>query len=150
MPQSLTKLHIHLIFGTKLREPLLLRPLRERVHAYLATVLNNLDSPARKIGGMSDHVYILFRMSKNHALAHVVETVKTSSSKWIKTQSPALRAFHWQSGHGGFSVSPSEAEAVAEYIDRQEEHNRVVSFQEEYRKFLQTYGVEYDERYVWD
>jgi len=150
MPQSLSKLHIHLIFGTKLREPLLLRPLRERVHAYLATVLNNLDSPAQKIGGTSDHVHILFRMSKNDALAQVVETVKTSSSKWVKTQSPALRGFHWQSGYGGFSVSPSDVEAVVEYIDCQEEHHRVVSFQEEYRKFLQTYGVEYDERYVWD
>ena len=51
---------------------------------------------------------------------------------------------------GGFSLSPSEVEAVAEYIDHQEEHHRTVSFQEEYRKFLQTYGVEYDERYVWD
>jgi REP element-mobilizing transposase RayT len=150
MPQSLSKLHIHLIFGTKLREPLLLRPFRERVHAYLATVLYNLDSPAQKVGGISDHVHILFRMSKNHALAEVVETVKTSSSKWIKTQSPALHAFHWQSGYGGFSVSPSDVETAVEYIDRQEEHHRVVTFQEEYRKFLQTYGVEYDERYMWD
>jgi len=150
MPQSLTKLHIHLIFSTKLREPLLLRPFRERVHAYLATVLNNLDSPAQKIGGMSDHVHILFRMSKNHALAKVVETVKTSSSKWIKTQDPALRAFHWQNGYGGFSVSPLQVEAAVQYIDHQEEHHRAVSFQDEYRKFLQTYGVEYDERYVWD
>jgi len=150
MPQSLTKLHVHLIFSTKQREPLLLQPLRERVHAYLATVLNNLDSPARKIGGVSDHVHILFRMSKNHALAHVVETIKVSSSKWIKTQSPALRGFHWQSGYGGFSVSPSAVEAAAEYIDHQGEHHRVVSFQEEYLKCLQKYGIEYDERYVWD
>ena len=63
MSQSLSLLHVHLIFSTRLREPLLLQPLRERVHAYLATVLNNFDSPARKIGGMSDHVHILFRMS---------------------------------------------------------------------------------------
>jgi REP element-mobilizing transposase RayT len=104
MPQSLSKLYIHLVFSTKQREPLLLRPLRGRVHAYLATVLKNLDSPARKIGGMRDHVRILFRTSKNHALAGVMEAVKTSSSKWIKTQSPALRAFHWQNGYGGFSL----------------------------------------------
>ena len=58
--------------------------------------------------------------------------------------------FYWQNGYGGFSLSPSEVEAVAEYIDHQEAHHRVVSFQEEYRKFLATYGVEYDERYVWD
>jgi REP element-mobilizing transposase RayT len=150
MPQSLTKLHIHLVFSTKQREPLLLRPFRERVHAYLASVLNNSDSQAQRVGGTSDHVHILFRMSKNLALAKVVEEVKTSSSRWIKTQEPALRAFHWQGGYGGFSVSPADVEAVTEYIDRQEEHHRVVGFQEEFRRFLETYRVEYDERYVWD
>jgi REP element-mobilizing transposase RayT len=150
MPQSLSKLYVHLVLSTKDREPLLLRPLRERVHAYLATLLKNLDSPAQEIGGMSDHVHILFRMSKNNGLADVVETVKTSSSKWIKTQSPALRSFHWQNGYGGFSLSALEVEAVAEYIDHQEEHHPVVSFQEEYQKLLQTYGIEYDERHVWD
>jgi len=31
---------------------------------------------------------------------------------------------------------------MAGYIDRQEEHHRVVSFQEEYQKLLQTCGVE--------
>jgi hypothetical protein len=58
--------------------------------------------------------------------------------------------FYWPNGYGGFSLSPSEVEAVAEYIYRQEEHHRVVSFQEEYRKLSQTYGIEYDKRYVWD
>ena len=88
MPQSLSK-YIHLVFSTKQREPLLLRPLRGRIHAYLATVLKNLDSPARRIVGMSDHVHMLFRMSKNHALADVVEAVKTSSSKWV-ARTPVL------------------------------------------------------------
>ena len=108
-------------------------------------MLNNLESPASKIGGTSDHVHILFRMSKNHSLAEVVETIKVSSSKWIKTQNPALHTFHWQNGYGGFSVSPSQMEAVVEYIEQQEEHHRVVSFQEEYRKLLQKCEVEFDE-----
>ena len=47
-------------------------------------------------------------------------------------------------------MSSSDVGAVAEYIDRQEEHHRVVSFQEEYRKLLTSLGIEYDERYVWD
>ncbi len=120
------------------------------MHAYLATVLKNQDSPALKIGGMSDHVHILFRLSKNHTLAGIVEEVKTSSSKWIKTQGQALRSFHWQNGYAAFSVSPSEADSVMKYIAEQEEHHKVASFQDEVRKFLRHYSVEYDERYVWD
>ena len=89
MPQSLYQLYVHLVFSTKHREPMLLSPVRERLHAYLAAVLKNKDSPALKVGGMSDHVHALFRLSKNLSLAKIVEEVKTSSSKWVKTQGRA-------------------------------------------------------------
>jgi putative transposase len=150
MSQSLSKLYVHLIFSTQHREPLLIPSVRGALHAYLATVLKDQDCPALKIGGTSDHAHILFRLSKNLALAEVVEKVKTSSSKWLKTQAKGLRSFHWQNGYGGFSVSPAFVDSVAAYIEGQEQHHRAVSFKEEYRKFLQEYGVEYDERYVWD
>jgi putative transposase len=103
MSQSLSMIYVHLIFSTKDREPMLLGSLRPRVHAYLATVLNSQDCAAVKAGGMSDHVHILFRLSKNLGLAKVVEEIKTSSSKWIKTQQRGLGGFHWQSGYGGES-----------------------------------------------
>ena len=150
MPQSLSQLYVHLIFSTKHREPLLLSPVREAAHTYLAAVLNNQDSPALKVGGMTDHVHALFRLSKNLALAKVVEEVKTSSSKWVKTQGRRLPNFHWQSGYGAFSVSAADVEEVVEYITQQETHHRVASFQEELRKLLDAHGIAYDERYVWD
>ncbi len=150
MSQSLSIIFVHLVFSTKHREPLLLQPLRDQTHAYLATVLKNQGSPAIQIGGTSDHVHILLRLSKNHSLAAVVEKMKTSSSRWIKTQGDALGGFHWQNGYGGFSVSHRELDEVVRYIRQQEMHHRAISFQDEYRSFLASYGVEYDERYVWD
>jgi len=150
MPQSLAKLYVHLAFSTKHREPLLPAPLRAQMHAYLATVLKNQDSPAIKVGGTSDHVHALFRLSKNRTLAAIVEEIKTSSSKWAKTQGSAFVNFQWQSGYGGFSVSPADVEAVAEYIAQQETHHRAVTFQEEYRRLLESHGIEIDERYVCD
>jgi REP element-mobilizing transposase RayT len=120
------------------------------MHAYLATVLKNLGSPAIKVGGTSDHVHALLRLSRNCSLAGIVEEIKTSSSKWFKTKGRGMTSFHWQSGYGGFSVSPAHVEKVAEYIAQQETHHRVVSFQEEYRRLLNRYGIKYDERYVWD
>jgi hypothetical protein len=80
----------------------------------------------------------------------VVEEIKTSSSRWVKTQGRAWANFHWQSGYGGFSVSPREIDEVRDYITQQEAHHRVVSFQDEYRELLQNHGIDYDERYVWD
>jgi hypothetical protein len=88
--------------------------------------------------------------SKNWSLAKIVEEIKTSSSKWLKSQGRAMANFHWQSGYGGFSVGPAELEQVVDYITRQDEHHRGMNFQEEYRKFLKSYAIEYDENYVWD
>jgi len=150
MPQSLSQLYVHLIFSTKHREPMLLSPAREDIHAYLAAVLNNHDSPALKLGGMSDHVHALFRLSKNLALAKIVEEVKTSSSNWLKTQGRGLENFHGQSGYGAFSLSAADVEEVGEYLAQQETHHRVVSFQEELRKLFNAHGIAYDERDVWD
>ena len=36
------------------------------------------------------------------------------------------------------------------YIRNQKDHHRKHTFKEEYLKFLERYGVEYDERYLWD
>ncbi|APZ94961.1 IS200/IS605 family transposase [Fuerstiella marisgermanici] len=150
MPQSLANLYIHLIFSTKDRFPFLTDDVRPDLHAYMATVLANLNSPAMLINSVQDHVHILFTMSRTVTLAQVVEDVKKSSSKWIKTQSPQLAAFAWQAGYGGFSVSESNVPKVESYIRRQEEHHRVKSFQEEYQAFLMKHNIQYDERYVWD
>ena len=150
MPQSLAKNYIHLVFSTKNREPLILSSVRIQLHSYLGGILNNLDSQVIKTGGTGDHIHTIFRLSKNFALAKIVEEVKTNSSKWIKTQGNAFANFYWQSGYAGFSVSAGDADRVVDYIERQEEHHRVVSFQDEYRKLLQDYGIAFDERYVWD
>jgi REP element-mobilizing transposase RayT len=150
MGQSLAKNLIHLIFSTKHRAPLLAADLRPDLHAYLGGILREWHSPALRVGGVEDHVHILFQLSKNHALARVVEEVKKGSSKWIKTKAAELRGFHWQNGYGAFSVSPSNVPAVDRYIANQEEHHRRLTFQDEFRGFLKRHGVEYDERYVWD
>jgi len=51
--------------------------------------------------------------------------------------------------YAAFSVSHSNLAEVIRYIENQEEHHQRVTFQDEYRAFLQAYGVDYDERYVW-
>ena len=102
------------------------------------------------IGGAADHVHILFCLSKNLALAKVIEEVKKGSSKWMKTQGPKFQDFHWQAGYGAFSVSQSHVEEVRRYIELQDEHHRTRSFKDEFLAFLNRYEIEYDERFLWE
>ena len=150
MPQSLSSILIHLIFSTKNREPSLSPEIDAELYPYIASIFKALKSPALIIDGASDHLHTLFSLSRVVTIADLVEEVKTESSKWIKTKGQEFRNFHWQNGYGAFSISQSEVATVKRYIRRQKEHHRRVTFQDEYRRFLAAYEVEYDERYVWD
>jgi putative transposase len=150
MPQSLSLVILHVIFSTKDRRPFLDPDTSPKLHAYLATVTRNADCEAYRVGGVADHVHLAIRLSRTVTIANLVETLKTASSKWLKSQSPALAAFSWQRGYGCFSVGPADLDSLKAYIDSQEEHHRTRTFQEEFRMFLKKYGVGYDEAYVWD
>lgn len=150
MPQSLARLHVHLIFSTKNREQLLSEKVSDSLHRYMATVLKNFDCPPVLINSVSDHVHILFELGRTVTVGDVVEEVKKSSSKWIKTQGAGFSRFAWQAGYGAFAVSESNVAAVSKYIAGQAEHHRRKSFQEEYRAFLKRHRVVFDEKYVWD
>jgi REP element-mobilizing transposase RayT len=148
MPQSLARVLVHLVFSTKNREPFISPEHRDRTFAYLAGTLNAIDCPAVLVGGMPDHVHLLFVQARTLSLSKVVEEVKKESSKWAKAS--VHPAFYWQNGYGAFSVSPSMVERVKTDIANQESHHRVTTFQDEFRKLLQRHGMEWDERYVWD
>jgi hypothetical protein len=61
-----------------------------------------------------------------------------------------LEDFYWQAGYGAFSASPSHVEPLKGYIRSQEEHHRRESYQDELRRLLRRYEIDFDERYVWD
>ncbi len=150
MGQTLVQNYIHIVFSTKHRAPLIHEPFDEELYFYLGGVCNELECQSIKVGGHVDHVHILCKLSKKITLIKLLEEVKSSSSKWYKTKDADLEGFYWQNGYGAFSVSPSEVDRVVAYIANQHEHHRGMTFQDEYRKILKKYHVEYDERYVWD
>ena len=152
MPQSLTKIWIHIIYSTKNCVGFLNdKTLRQNMHAYLVSVHRVYESPALIIGGAADHVHILCTLSNNYTASKLIGETKRHSSEWAKHQGTAeTTQFQWQTGYGVFSVSESNVDSVRNYIENQEEHHRTVIFQEEFRQFLDKYNMEYDERYVWD
>jgi len=150
MPQSLAAIYVHLVYSTKNRQPLIRPEIEEELRRYHAGILRALDSPMICSDGTADHIHTLFRLGRKTSVAAVVEELKKSSSKWIKTKGQEFSDFYWQSGYGAFSIGQSGVDDVKRYIANQKEHHRVKTFQEEFRCLLAKYEVEYDERYVWD
>jgi putative transposase len=150
MPQSLSKVYVHITFSTKNRVSIIDADIRNRLFDYMGGICKVLECNPVQIGGVDNHVHLLCILSRKIAQMDLLEEVKKRSSKWIKSIGEKYSGFYWQDGYGIFSVNPAETNKVVEYIKSQEEHHKQVSFQDEFRAFLRKYGVEWDERYVWD
>ena len=96
------------------------------------------------------HVHLLARFGRTITQAEWVKELKRVSNLWLQEQGREYAGFQWQGGYADFSVSRSNLDEVAAYIERQEEHHRGMSFQDEHRALLRRHEIEFDERYVWD
>ena len=149
MAQSLSKLYVHLIFHIQNQSERIHQHDKAGLYAYMGSIIKDNGSIPIIINGTEDHVHILCVMSKNMALAKLVEEIKRHSSRWIKTLNPGYRTFGWQGGYAGFSVSQSLHDRTRNYIANQEEHHKKITFKDELMAFLKEYGVAYNEEYLW-
>ena len=134
MAQTLVEIIIHVVFSTKNRENFIAPEIEKELFVY--------------IGGI--HVQLFILQSKKIALSDLIREVKRASSLWIKQKDVAFGNFQWQGGFGAFSVSKLKIEIVKKYIANQKEHHKTENFDDEYRKFLRRYEMDFDEKYFLD
>jgi REP element-mobilizing transposase RayT len=87
MPQSHSLVIVHITFSTKDRVPNLGPSVRPDLHAYLSTVARNAGCGCYRVGGVADHVHLAIRLARTLTIAGLIEEVKSSSSKWLKSHS---------------------------------------------------------------
>lgn len=150
MSQSLNKVVLHIVFSTKNRLRWLDDTICHKLHAYLAGALRNKGVVVYKIGGIDDHIHIACSLPRTLTISDLVKATKNIGSDWIKSQSDKFRDFYWQRGYGVFSISYSHLNLLENYIATRKEHHKKISFQDEFRRLLVKYGIEHDEKYVWD
>jgi REP-associated tyrosine transposase len=145
MPHSEAQNHIHLVFSTKGRLRLIPKELQSRLWAYVAGICRNQGMIAFAVGGIEDHMHVLFRLAPTITLVRAVTLIKSNSSKWMGEKGIK---FAWQEGYGAFSVSSSLLASVIKYVDNQEAHHRKFTFEQEYTAMLKKQGIRFDPRHV--
>lgn len=150
MSQSLAKVYLHAIFSTKNRESLMADDWRDECFHVIGGAANALGCPPIIVGGMADHVHILFQLGRTIAMADAICKIKSISSAWVNQSQRTAEPFHWQNGYAAFSVSQSNVRAVWEYIRNQPEHHKKRCFRDQLKEWLRRYQVEWDETYLWD
>jgi len=148
MANTYTQIHIHAVFAVQNRISLINNSWQERLYKYIIAIIQKHGHKVLSIGGMPDHVHILFGFRPTQALSNLMQEVKRNSSEWINKEKLVMGKFSWQEGYGAFSYGKSQISAVANYIETQEKHHKKSTFREEYLEFLKKFDIEYDERYV--
>lgn len=142
MAHTYASVYIHCVFSTKERRPLIPATRASELYAYLGGIARGEGLTLIAAGGTANHIHLLFVLPATCALAHAVQKLKGSSSRWLGS------GFSWQEGYGAFSVSPSQLDVVKHYIQNQEEHHRKRDFEQEFTTLLRSCGIDFDERFV--
>ncbi len=149
-PAVYSQLYIQLVFAVQNRNAALTKPIRERVFHYMGGIITKLGHKSIIINGTSNHVHLFIGLNPNKTISDTVHDLKRSSSLFINEEKLCPGKFQWQDGYGAFSYSRSQIDDVYQYVLNQETHHRKKTFREEYIQFLEKFGVEYDERYLFD
>jgi putative transposase len=147
---SKSNIILHITFSTKHRLAFINDDIESELFAYIGGICNELSSPAIIIGGYRNHVHVVCNLSRKIAVMELLEKIKKGSSKWIKTKGLKFTFFQWQKGYAAFSVSSVEMNRLIEYVKKQKEHHRKVSFESEFVSLLKKHNVDFDERYIWE
>ncbi len=148
MPNTYTQIHIHAVFSVQNRICLISDSWKDQLYRYITGIIQNNGHKLLIINGMPDHIHILFGFRPTQSLSDLMQDVKGDSSRWINEKKLIKGRFSWQEGYGAFSYSKSHVSSVIKYIQNQEIHHRRLSFLEEYKKMLDDFGVDYNERYL--
>jgi REP element-mobilizing transposase RayT len=143
-----TQIVYHIVFATKHRERVLLKPGREPLFRYIWGIIKNHDGHLFRLNGVEDHVHILTSLHPTVCLSDFIKAIKTGSSKWIKETGTFPEFDHWQDGYGAFTHSVRDKDGLIENIKSQENHHRQVDFLDEYRRMLGDAGIEFNEKYL--
>lgn len=150
MANTYTQLFIQIIFAVKGRQSLIPFQLRETLHKYMTGVLQNDNRKLLSIFCVPDHTHAFVGMNPDISIADMVQDVKRASTNFINHSKLINTHFNWQKGYGAFSYSKKQVPDVIDYILRQEEHHAKKTFRQEYYEFLDLFGIEYKEEYLFE
>jgi len=150
MANTYTQINIHAVFSVKGRENIITRNFRDRLHEYIAGIINNKKNYSLAVNGYKDHVHAFFELKPSLALSDVIRDIKANSTNWINENQFVLGHFSWQEGYGAFSYSRSQRDKVIRYIMEQEKHHASKTFSEEYLELLRKFDIPFEDNYVFE
>ena len=143
-----TQILYQIVFATKNHEKAMIESGQEKLYKYIWGILKNKKCHLYRIRGVEDHLHIITHIHPTVAIAYLVKDIKLAASSFIKSQNIFPNFNGWQDGYGGFTYAISAKDNLIEYVKKQKDHHKKVSFRDEYISLLKEHGIEFDEKYL--
>jgi len=130
---------LHIVWSTIEREKIFFDDVRLQVYEYIKNLCSESSIDFYALNVQPEHVHILVQLPAELSVSDIVKNIKGSSSKWINDNRLLKTKFSWQRGYGAFSVSSSQFNTVRNYIYKQDEHHKRISFDNEYKTWIRRY-----------
>lgn len=150
MPGTFSQIYLQIVFAVKGRENLIRDCWKTELHKYIAGIVKGKGQKSIIVNGMADHIHAFVGLKPVMSISDLVREMKNNSSNFINDKKLVTGKFSWQEGYGVFSYSHSHIGRVYDYILNQESHHKKKTFKQEYLQFLKKFGVEYDEKYLFE
>jgi putative transposase len=137
---AFVRIWVHIVFGTKNREPFLVKEVREKVILHILENAKSKGIFVDCLNGFLEHLHILISLGSEESIAKVVNLIKGEVSHWINKNKITTTKFEWADEYFAVSVSESQVDSIRNYIKNQEVHHKKKSYLEEYEEFINNYG----------
>ena len=134
MHEPYTQLHLHLVWATWDRQPIIRPEWRTAISSCIQAECLELKVTVIAQYAMPEHVHLLVRFPTTVDVATIAKRVKGASSHLITHQVAPGEWFNWQGGYGAFTVSKREVLRIQKYIQGQEEHHCHQTFDREWEE----------------
>ncbi|MCL8008630.1 IS200/IS605 family transposase [Gelidibacter japonicus] len=150
MSNTFTQLYVQIIFAVMHKNALIDQLWEERLYRYITGIIQNKGNKMIAINGMPNHIHLFIGMIPDISMSDLVREVKKSSTNFINGERLSSNKFQWQPGYGAFSFGRSDIDPIAKHIMNQKEYHKSNTFKEEYLGLLKTFGIDYNENYLFD
>lgn len=138
---AFVKILIHAIWGTKNREPYLVKDIRPLIVSHIKENARSKGIFIDTLNGYTEHLHCLMGLNADMSISKAMHLIKGESAFWINKQKIIRGKFEWADEYFAVSVSESVLGKVRTYVNTQDEHHQKVSFAQEYEIFIKKYRL---------
>jgi len=138
---SFIKIWIHCVWTTNRRIAYLKDDVRDKVIYHILDTARDKNIYIDHINGYTEHLHALVSLGGKQNISEIMQNIKGESSFWINKNKLTKLKFEWQDDFYAVSIGMPQLDSLREYIRNQNNHHKIVSWQEELNRLESEYKI---------